>query len=255
MKNADKILFLFAIIWLAAGIPLTAQTVNIESARHKTDTTGYSGGINLGGSFLDNGNKIYTINVVPDIQYKSEKSLYLLLGDYKMTRSDDIAFRDAAFLHFRYNYKLSKLVRWEAFTQIQYNKIMLLEYRFLLGTGPRFRLYRDDHFRFYFGFTPMYEYEQLTDPGQSVNKFLRLSQYLSFTISLGDHASLYSTTYYQPVLRNWDNYRFHSDQKLKVYLKKNLSLTMAALYSWDNYAPEGAPPRVMDLTVGCEFEF
>ena len=112
------------------------QIVNMESERYHTDTTGWAG--TLGGDFaLTNyGQKVYSINANAHLQYKTKKSLYLFLGGYGFLKGDNLSFVDYSFLHLRYNYKLTKILRWEAFTQLQQNAITKIQFRYLIGTGP-----------------------------------------------------------------------------------------------------------------------
>src|SRR5690606_41037490 len=87
---------------------------------------------------------IYTFQFIPHVQYKWERDLLLVVADYKLTKSDDVSFEDAAFLHFRHNREFTELFRWETFTQIQHNKMSKLKYRYLAGSGPRLRLVGND---------------------------------------------------------------------------------------------------------------
>ena len=227
----------------------------MESLRKKTDTSGFAGGVALNGSYLDNDKIIYSVNFVPNIQYKWDKNLLLMVVDYKITKSANVNFEDAAFLHFRYNHKLTDIVRWESFTQIQHNKIAKLDYRVLAGTGIRLKLVQKNYFRFYLGLIPMYEYEQIDNAEKSINKNFRMSNYLSFTFKVNNQAELYSTTYYQPVFAEIRDYRFYNEQKLKVNLVENLFLTLATVYTWDNRPPEDAPGRTLQIKTGLAYNF
>lgn len=246
---------LMVLLLVYAGISLSGQIVNMESLRKPTDTTGFAGGIALNGNYLDNDKVIYTLGFEPNVQYKTGKNLFLVVGDYKITRSEKQAFQDAAFLHLRYNYKISDRLRWEAFTQLQDNKIIKLQYRFLAGTGPRFKIVGKEAFRLYLGLTPMYEHEQIDDDQNTINNSVRLSQYVSITIRIGDHAELYTTSYFQPVIDKFRDYRFFNEQKLKIHLVGNLTCNVSGVYTWDSRPPEGAPGRTLQLRTGVQYNF
>lgn len=246
---------LMVLLLVYAGISLSGQIVNMESLRKPTDTTGFAGGIALNGNYLDNDKVIYTLGFEPNVQYKTGKNLFLVVGDYKITRSEKQAFQDAAFLHLRYNYKISDRLRWEAFTQLQDNKIIKLQYRFLAGTGPRFKIVGKEAFRLYLALTPMYEHEQINDDQNTINNSVRLSQYVSITIRIGDHAELYTTSYFQPVIDKFRDYRFFNEQKLKIHLVGNLTCNVSGVYTWDSRPPEGAPGRTLQLRTGVQYNF
>lgn len=246
---------IFLLIFAMALPRLSGQIVNVESLRKQTDTTGFAGGIEFNGTFLDNDKVIYTFQLLPHIQYKWERDLLLIVGDYKLTKSENVSFEDAAFLHFRHNREFTDLFRWETFTQIQHNKVSKLEYRILAGSGPRLKLIGKEVFRMYLGIIPMYQYERIQDEAGTLETNLRLSNYLSFTINLSDQAVLYSTTYFQPIWNTWRDYRFFNEQKLSVKLIGNLNLTASSVYTWDNRPPEGAPPRTLQIKTGLLYGF
>lgn len=233
----------------------TGQIVNVESLRKRTDTTGISGGMALNGSYLDNKKVIYTIGLIPNIQYKWDQVYLLLIGDYKLTKSENINFEDAAFLHLRYSHQYTELFRWESFMQIQDNKIAKLDYRYLIGSGLRMKVLGFEQFRLYLGVLPMYELERIIDIQQTINKTFRLSQYISMTVELGDQTKLYSTSYYQPVLGEYGDYRFFNEQKLMVNLVKNLYITISNVYTWDSRPPEDAPGRTLHMKTGLHYKF
>jgi hypothetical protein len=72
------------------------------------------------------------------LQQKSKNlKNYLLLANAELSKARNEAFEKAAFLHLRFNHKFSKLLRREAFTQVQSNLPIGVKLRFLTGTGPR----------------------------------------------------------------------------------------------------------------------
>ena len=234
---------------------LNGQIVNVESLRKQTDTTGFAGGAEFNGSFLDNEKVIYTLQFLPHVQYKWERDLLLLVGDYKLTKSEDVAFEDAAFLHLRHNREFTDLFRWESFTQIHHNKVAKLEYRILIGSGPRLKLLGNEFLRIYFGALPMYQYERIQNEERTIEDNFRLSNYLSFTVNISESTQLFSTSYYQPIWNKWKDYRFYNEQKLVVKLVGDLNLTATSVYTWDNRPPEGAPPRTLQIKTGLLYRF
>ncbi len=247
--------YFYLVLFLGIGTFLQGQIVNVESLRKQTDTTGFAGGGEFNGTFLDNEKVIYTFQFIPHVQYKWERDLLLVVADYKLTKSDDVSFEDAAFLHFRHNREFTDLFRWETFTQVQHNKVSKLNYRFLAGSGPRLKLVGNDFLRVYLGVIPMYQFEQIDNEEKTTESNVRLSNYLSFTIELSEQAQLYSTSYFQPVLGHFKDYRFFNEQKIQVNLIGNLALTLSSVYTWDNKAPEGAPPRTLQIKTGLLYKF
>lgn len=57
---------------------------------------------------------------------------------------------------------------WEAFAQAQSDHFQRVEIRQLLGTGPRFALYRDEHLGVFLGVATMFEHDvTATAPGRN----------------------------------------------------------------------------------------
>ena len=234
---------------------LHGQVVDIERQRINAEEAGLSGALNLSGSYLDNDKVIYTYTLLTNLQYRRGKNLYFLIGDYKVSRSSNTDFQDAAFLHFRYNRPVYKGVTIEAFTQIQDDKISLLKYRFLTGVGARFKLIEEQSVLINFGGIPMYEFEELLDDASTIHKDLRISQYLNIVLNISEAADFYTTTYYQPVYDQWSDFRLHNEARIVILLSERMNLNITNTYSWDANPPSGAPKKRISLNVGLGLDF
>lgn len=227
------------------------QIVNMESQRYQTDTTGWAG--TVGGNFaLSNyGQKVFAVNANAHVQYKSKKSLYLFLGGYGFLKGDKQSFVDYGFLHFRYNYRLTNVVRLEAFTQVQQNVVTKLQYRYLFGAGPRFKILGQEKLRIYTGSLPMYEIEKEKDNPKQINDW-RLSSYLSITFAPNKQTELTTTTYYQPVLFNVGDYRLLNQSSLKVKAAKKVAISINWNYQYDASPPAGIVTDTYNFSTGIE---
>ncbi len=221
----------------------------------KTEEIGLSGAVKMSGSYLDNDKVIYTYSALGNLQYQSEKYLLLLIGDYQISRSSNTDFQDAAFLHLRYNRPLREKITAEAFMQIQDDKISLLKYRFLTGMGARFALVQDASIKMNFGIIPMYEFEELLDVTSTTHQNFRFSQYLNVVLNLSETANFYTTTYFQPIYNQWEDYRMHNESRLVVSITESINLNITNTYSWDSDPPSGAPKKRISLKVGFGLDF
>ncbi|MEP7237160.1 MAG: DUF481 domain-containing protein [Ferruginibacter sp.] len=230
------------------------QIVNMESQRYHTDTTGWAG--TLGGDFaLTNyGQKVYSVNANAHLQYKTKKSLYLFLGGYGFLKGDNHSFVDYSFLHLRYNYKIGKILRWEAFTQLQKNQVTKIQYRYLIGTGPRFKLVESQKIKLYMGILPMYEIEKELANANLIHDW-RCSNYLSITIVFNKQTEFISTTYYQPVLFDIGDYRLLNQSSFKVKASKKIAVAIKWNYQYDASPPLGVPTDTYTLSTGIEIGF
>lgn len=228
-----------------------AQIVNIEGERYTTDTTGWKGSYNLGFTFGQQAVKYFAFGNTAHIQYKSKRSLYLILGSVDLLKSQNEEFVNSGFFHLRYNYKIKDWLRWEAFTQIQYNKLNGIRLRYLLGTGPRFKVVQVEKFKTYIGTLYMFEYEVNSDKTQKLFQG-RFSGYLSFSLRPVKSVEIVSTTYYQPRFDVIKDYRISTDNSLNFKFYKMLSFGVNFRLNYDSRPPEGA---ATNLTYQLENKF
>lgn len=231
------------------------QIVNIESRRIHTDTTGWAGSFGGNFNFSKNVDEIFSTSLFAHLQYKTSRNLYLIYGDYSFLKGAEKKLSDNAFFHLRYNRKLSGLVRWEVFTQLQNNKITKIEKRFLAGTGPRFKVSGADLVYIYIGVLAMFEHErELTDPAVYYND-IRNSDYISITFKPLSNLELISTTFYQPRMDKWSDYRILNQEVVQLSITQKLSLTVNWDFLYDRFPVADIPRSTYSFATGLKFAF
>lgn len=245
---------LFILFFLISN-QITAQIINTESLRKVTDTSGWSGSINLNLDLKKNVSTIFRINNRIHIQYKNKKNLVLFMNDINYERFDGSSIISNATQHLRYNYKTSKKIALEAFSQSQFNSISKIDYRWLIGIGIRFKLSSSEKYKFYLGTLVMYEYEKSTDEIPVINKDLRFSNYFSFSLYPSDNVSIVSTTYYQPKMNSFKDFRISSESFIAISIYKNLGFKSSFNYYFDKFPVEGIPKSQYSFTNGLIYTF
>lgn len=250
------LIMLIAGMWMLGHTPkLKAQVINIEDKRIRTDTTGWSGSGEL--AFYANRNNDLVLSLQTDLQlqYKTKKSLLLLLTDISTVQVNEIdRFVNSGFQHIRYNYKLRDRFVWEAFAQGQYNGPLDIDYRLLAGSGPRFKVFGTDTFRLYVAALYMYEIE--ANPGElNTENNHRMSSYISFTFTPNDNVSIVSTTYYQPNLADFKDTRISTTLDIKSYLTEKLYLKVNYNMLVDSRPVPGIVNTIFEFTGGVGLEF
>lgn len=246
---------IFPVLFISSAIGVKGQIVNIESRRIQTDTTGWSGSFGGSVSLAKNVNKVFSANAFAHLQYKNRKNLYLFLGDYSFLKGAQKKYTDNTFIHLRYNHKLSNLIRLEAFTQLQTNKITKIDSRFLAGMGPRFKLSGTELLNVYLGVLVMYEYEkELTEPPVS-HHHIRNSSYLSFTLKPTATLEIVSTTFYQPKLDQWSDFRISNQESANLSITEKLSATINWNYLYDQVPVDGVPRSNYTFSTGFKYAF
>ena len=229
---------------------------NIEDRRMHTDSVRFVLNENLAFAYFNNDGKyFYQVGNNLGAQFKTKdlKSIFLLLADYSLVRTEGQDFQNAWFIHLRYNRKWSKLFRTEVFVQNQRDKVLDVTNRNLLGIGIRFKLISKDNFNLYWGNTYMYENER-SDFIDGSFKDHRYSTYLStsFDIHVFDallkngktkayNISVVNTFYYQPLFNNFDDYRILEQFKITVPFTDKFDM-----YTYFNYFKDSVTPLDRD---------
>lgn len=232
-----------------------AQIVNIESKRIQSDTTGWFG--NIGTSFLfeKNAVQVTTINANAHAEYKSSKSLYLFLVNYNFLKGDGQTLSNNLFYHLRYNYKLNKWLRWEAFTQFQQNSVTGIKLRLLAGSGPRFKLSGSKQVSLYAATAAMYEYEEEQTMPVIYHRDLRSSSYISFSYDPSKNAEIIVAVFYQPLFDNFRDYRILNEINVKFKIVKHFSFTTGWYYLYDSRPAANRPKLNYRISNGISYDF
>lgn len=235
---------------------LDGQIVNIERKRISADSTGFLGEGYLNFAGAKTTKSVLALGTGILLEYKSKNSndLWLLISDFNLVSGDKEKFTNNGFAHLRYNRKLGKTIRWEVFSQLQYNSLTKIDKRGLAGTGLRFKMTQYEKAKFYLGVAVMYEYEELLDP-RVIYHDQRMSSYLSFTLLPEETVTLSSTTYVQPLLRDFRDYRIYSENTLDLEITKKLIFTATVRYSFDTRPPEGVPTSTYSFANGLKIQF
>ncbi|MBT0607431.1 DUF481 domain-containing protein [Aequorivita echinoideorum] len=229
--------------------------MNAESLRKVTDTSGFSGSASFNFSVKRNANDYLGLSNGIHLQYKMDRHLVILKNDIEFQKVEGNNFENSGIQHLRYNYKFHPRIAWEAFAQAQYNKVSKINFRGLLGTGPRFKLTTLDRYRFYLGTLIMYEQEELDDDVRAVTRGFRGSAYFSFSIYPTETISVVSTTYYQPRLRDFEDYRISSQTSLLIEMFKNFAFKTSYTFTYNQFPAVGIPNSQYDLTSGVVYSF
>ncbi len=230
------------------------QIINVESKRIATDTTGFSGKVGLSLSASKFTQSYVAGEFSSLIQYKSRKNILLLIGDFQIVNAGGESFNNSGYGHLRFNRKINPTIRLELFTQLQYNSVTKITARYLNGAGLRFKLSPYETAKIYWGIAAMYEYEELSSP-EIINKDIRLSSYMTFTLAPVKTITFRNTTYVQPLTADFNDYRLSNSTKLNFGITSNLSFTTDFSFLYDSVPPEGVPNINYQVRNGLSYKF
>ncbi|HEX5555854.1 MAG TPA: DUF481 domain-containing protein [Chitinophagaceae bacterium] len=254
MKHLFVIILLFFFTCLTSFFSY-GQIVNVESMRIAMDSTGWAG--SMGGDFTltKNTARIFSANAYGTVQLKTKKNLYLFLGNYGFLKGDTEKFIDNAFLHFRFDHSLTSFLQWEFFVQYQNNKITKIAKRFLLGSGPRFKLPTPEKLKTFLGIDFMYEYEEEISAPVITHRVFRNSSYLAFTYKPTAYLQLVSTTFYQPRLDQFSDFRILNQETATFTITKKLSVTLNWDFLYDAVPVADIPKDNFTFSTGFKYLF
>ena len=251
MKKINLILLLLIIFSSASS-----QIVNVESSRMQSDTVGWKGGVGAAVSLTQNTEKIFQLNLEAQLQYKTSKDrgIWLILGNLGLLKIGTDRFVSDDLLHLRYNRKVNEWLRWEVFGQYQNNIVTQIDSRTLFGTGPRFKLFSSSKFRLYTASLFMYENEkERTIPTIKHNDF-RNSSYVSFTWLPRDNIEMISTTYFQPLLKKFSDFRILNQIAFAVKATPHFGLEVKWNYLHDRFPAGNAPKTTYMFATGLRYD-
>ena len=88
----------------------------------------------------------------------------------------------------------------------------------------------------------MYEYENSMGATQDIiDQDFRGNIYLSFALFPSKNIQIVNTTYYQPKIKGFSDYRISSETILGIIILKNIQLTTSFSYQFDTEPVLGIP--------------
>ena len=255
MQQLQKWLTVLFLLNLAHSV--FSQVVNIEDKRQRLrDTVDWLGSLDISGSWVKNDKSLMTLRGNLQTEYGRPGQFWLAISQFNLVKAGDQNFLNDGFQHVRYNRDIKPWLVWEAFGQAQYNERARLLFRGLTGTGLRFKLRPILKQRVYFGMLAMWEYNQLRDTSL-IYREPRMSHYLSFNVNLSEKGRLVSTTYWQPLFSDIQNFRLSSESSLLLPIAKGLQFksTLTYFYDSDPRLPPAVPNRLSSFLAGLRYEW
>lgn len=190
---------------------------------------------------------------------KKNHMIKLVAGwEYLSEEYNDIIER--YFLQLRYNYLLGSGFRTFSFYQIQRNKSLLLKRRQLLGTGLRKILSPFDSLKIDAGTGVMIENEFLDIHKISSNEkteqmTCRISNVVTVLYKLESQFSILNSTFLQPDVKDFRDFRFLNESTLIFTVKKFLLLSTSFIWRYDSQPPGDLKKSDFNLKTGVVLRF
>lgn len=245
-----------ALFLILAPISAKAQLVNIESRRMQSDSTRFTLEGNVSGTYTNvNGGTVFQArpSLATQVKSKNLENTFFFIGDYRLLRTQNNDIANAFFMHLRYNKTLSPNLKLEAFVQAQYDQVLAITSRRLLGLGIRVYLIENEHISLRVGNSYMYEREEANEVDE-VAYYHRNSSYITLGASLPESPlSITNTLYYQPLYADFSDYRLLEQLRINVNLSEAISLFGLFNYYYDSVTLENTRQFSSTTSAGLGF--
>lgn len=243
-----KGVFLGAVLLL---LPLFfySQVVNIEQSRVQLDSTGWVGTVSGNFTSQKYQSLFLSASTRAALHKKDSIDTWLFLAESGFSVAQKAQFNNMSLVHARFNRELLPWLKGEAFTQMQYNKLLGLDRRNLLGTGLRFKLAEKENQWYYLGSAVMLDYEKVNRGKRSV-LYGRSSFYFSWTYKVPDRWAITSTTYFQPLLNRLNDYRLAGQHAFSMSVNKHWAIRVELTHFYDSRPPVGIIKSTFTNTLG-----
>lgn len=183
-----------------------------------------------------------------------------LLLQYAYGKSNGQVDTNRYFVHLRHRTQVSDHWAVEAFAQASRDPFARMALRTLFGGGVRWTLLEQaKRAAIYLGLGAFYEHEHLSRKAGTTDaldsRLVRGNVYLVLKRQVTQRLSAYSTTYYQPALRDTGDFRLLEQLAASVSLYKNLSLKLSVDMTHDSRPPQGVKPTDVVYSTGLTVNF
>ena len=159
------------------------------------------------------------------------------------------------FAHLRITKDLFTNYRMEVFTQYEFNEFLLLNDRYLLGTGLRIGLQNSELLNTYIGTGLMVEKEIYDLDSNQEKNLLRSTNYIKNNIVLSSNIDLSSTAYFQIASSDLNDYRILYDGGLDFHVNESFAFTIELKYRYDNDPQGNLGSGYIQISNGMSFNF
>lgn len=247
---------LLLFILFSSTFVLQGQVVNIESLRSFADSNGFHGIENLNIDYRRNTRELLTLTNNLSLKYQKQRHVLLFLNTLDIQMANSVVLEQTSFLHFRYNYRQSERLSYEAFVQYQRNVPLRIDPRMLVGIGPRFILADGKKYIANIGVLGMLEYDD--EAGNDIiHRDFRFSSYITLGYKGSDRFKWMNFLYYQPRVDFLNDYRINLETQIQVIIFKGLSLVSTINFKYDSYpvVDPGIPNLTFNWVNGLSYRF
>lgn len=234
--------------------------VNIESLRVGEPTRGYSGSLDVSVSGQSGNTDKFGADAGGRLQWHGGAVTNFAILRYAYAQTSGVEDTNKLFFHARHIHRITEKTAYEGFVQAERNKFTRLSFRGLIGGGLRFTLVKRPGVKsLHLGLGGFYTRETLesaagvTDNGSQ--NYWRINTYVNYLHHLNDQVSILTTTYYQPAVDDFGDFRLLEEATLRVKMNHSLSLDVSLNVAHDSKPPQKVKRTDTIYSTGIEYSF
>ena len=175
-------------------------------------------------------------------------------GYEKENNSQKNIITNKGFVHLRTTKTLFQNYQMEIFSQYEFNEFLLLNDRYLFGSGIRIGFQKSELKTTFLSIGLMYEKESYIDM-LNEKSLLRSTNYIKNNITLSSNIDLSNTAYFQIASTDINDYRILYEAALNCHLNDLLAFTIEVNYRYDNDPHGDLGSSYIQISNGVTFNF
>lgn len=255
------LLIICAVAPLAGGAaaPLAAQ-VNVEALTRDEPPIGRSGTVGGDLAFRTGNVDFVAVDLRARLYTVTETETRLIVGNGGIGFLDRSRFASSGLVHYRRTYTaVHEHFSPEWYLQANYDRPQQLDFRLVGGGGARTSLTQGDWGQFGAGSMLMLEQEWLSLPDTAAHPDatteLRWSTFLTLRVVASETTVITSTTYIQPALGDFGDFRTLENLRLSTAITDELALTVSFDLRYDSGPPDGISALDTSLRTGITYTY
>ena len=250
------------IIWgIISAFTILQGQVNTEAMRSEDNSDSFTNQFNMEMGYEKANTEVlelaaeYRLDYVKQGNFHSFIVINLENGYEKENDLPKNIITNKGFAHLRTTKDLFTNYQMEVFTQYEFNKLLLLNDRYLLGTGLRIGLQKSELTNTYIGIGLMYEKETYNLDFENEMRLLRSTNYIKNNFALSSNIDLSNTAYFQIASDDFNDYRILYDGGLNFHINDFFAFTMELNYRYDNDPQGDLGNGYIQISNGVSFNF
>ena len=250
------------IMWgIISGFVILHGQVNTEAMRSEDNSDGFKNQFNLELGYEKANSEVldlaaeYRLDYIRKDNFHSFMVINLENGYEEENDLPKNIITNKGFAHLRTTKDLFTNYQMEVFTQYEFNEFLLLNDRYLLGTGLRIGLQKSELAHTHIGIGLMVEKETYNLDIENEKSLLRSTNYIKNNIALNSNIELSNTAYFQIASDDFNDYRILYDGGLDFHVNDLFAFTIELNYRYDNDPQGELGNSYIQVTNGVTFNF